>query len=65
MKNVIDISDHTLVHEDVKSILHGFPSNSHPMGVLSSTVAVLAYLSPTGSIMKSYKLLINILNHIQ
>ena len=34
-----DISQHTLVHEDVKSILDGFPSNSHPMGVLSSLTA--------------------------
>ena len=32
------ITKHTLVHEDVKSILDGFPSNSHPMGVLSSLV---------------------------
>src|SRR5882672_12016615 len=28
-----DISTHTLVHEDVKKILDGFPSSSHPMGV--------------------------------
>ena len=27
------ITKHTLVHEDVKSILDGFPSKSHPMGV--------------------------------
>src|SRR5258706_1803865 len=31
-----DISTHTLVHEDVKKILDGFPSSSHPMGVLAS-----------------------------
>ncbi len=31
-----DIRTHTLVHEDVKKILDGFPSTSHPMGVLSS-----------------------------
>ena len=29
-----DISAHTLVHEDVKSILDGYPSKAHPMGVL-------------------------------
>jgi citrate synthase len=31
-----DIKHHTLVHEDVKKILDGFPSSSHPMGVLAS-----------------------------
>jgi citrate synthase len=31
-----DIKTHTLVHEDIKKILDGFPSTSHPMGVLAS-----------------------------
>ncbi|GAB1445107.1 MAG: citrate synthase [Cyclobacteriaceae bacterium] len=31
-----DIKIHTLVHEDVKKILDGFPSTAHPMGVLAS-----------------------------
>lgn len=31
-----DIKKHTMVHEDIKKILDGFPSTSHPMGVLSS-----------------------------
>lgn len=31
-----DIKKHTLVHEDVKKILDGFPSTAHPMGVLAS-----------------------------
>lgn len=31
-----DIKTHTLVHEDVKKILDGFPSTAHPMGVLAS-----------------------------
>lgn len=31
-----DIKTHTLVHEDTKKILDGFPSTSHPMGVLAS-----------------------------
>ncbi|MBX2963275.1 MAG: citrate synthase [Cyclobacteriaceae bacterium] len=31
-----DITNRTLVHEDIKKILDGFPSTSHPMGVLSS-----------------------------
>ena len=40
------ITKHTLVHEDVKSILEGFPSNSHPMGVLSSLVSSLTAFYP-------------------
>jgi citrate synthase len=32
------ITRHTLVNEDIKKILDGFPSSSHPMGVLSSMV---------------------------
>jgi len=31
-----DIKNHTMVHEDIKKILDGFPSSAHPMGVLSS-----------------------------
>ena len=31
-----DITRRTLVHEDIRKILDGFPSTSHPMGVLSS-----------------------------
>ncbi len=31
-----DIKNHTMVHEDIKKILDGFPSSSHPMGVLAS-----------------------------
>ena len=31
-----DIRKHTLVHEDIKKILDGFPSTAHPMGVLAS-----------------------------
>ena len=41
-----DITSHTLVHEDVKSILDGFPSMSHPMGVLSSLVSSLTAFYP-------------------
>ena len=32
------IKDEWLVHEDVKTILTGFPADAHPMGVLSSLV---------------------------
>jgi len=41
-----DITQHTLVHEDVKSILDGFPSKAHPMGVLSSLVCSLTAFYP-------------------
>lgn len=40
------ITHHTLVHEDVKAILDGFPSKSHPMGVLSSLVSSLSAFYP-------------------
>ncbi|MCB0495600.1 MAG: citrate synthase [Cyclobacteriaceae bacterium] len=41
-----DISYHTLVHEDIKKILDGFPSSAHPMGVLSSLVTSLTAFYP-------------------
>jgi citrate synthase len=41
-----DITIHTLVHEDIKKILDGFPSNSHPMGVLSSLICSLTAFYP-------------------
>src|SRR6185369_9687210 len=31
-----DIKNHTMVHEDTRKILDGFPSSSHPMGILAS-----------------------------
>jgi citrate synthase len=41
-----DITVHTLVHEDIKKILDGFPSSAHPMGVLSSLVCSLTAFYP-------------------
>lgn len=41
-----EITHHTLVHEDIKKILEGFPSNAHPMGVLSSLVCSLTAFYP-------------------
>jgi len=41
-----EITQHTLVHEDVKAILEGFPSKAHPMGVLSSLVSSLTAFYP-------------------
>ncbi len=47
MKNFKEsIIHHTLVHEDIKKILDGFPSNSHPMGVVSSLVCSLTAFYP-------------------
>lgn len=40
------IFEHTLVHEDIKKILDGFPANAHPMGVLSSLVCSLTAFYP-------------------
>lgn len=41
-----EITMHTLVHEDIKKILDGFPSNAHPMGVLSSLICSLSAFYP-------------------
>lgn len=41
-----DITKHTLVHEDNKKILDGFPSTSHPMGVLASLFCSLTAFYP-------------------
>ena len=42
----LEITRHTLVHEDVKAILEGFPSKAHPMGVISSLVSSLTAFYP-------------------
>lgn len=43
---ITDIQRHTLVHEDMRNILEGFPSFAHPMGVLSSLVSALTAFQP-------------------
>jgi citrate synthase len=43
---VKDITMHTMVHEEVKNILDGFPSKAHPMGVLSSLIGALTAFYP-------------------
>ncbi len=43
---VEDIKEHQLLHEDKKKILDGFPSNAHPMGVLSSLATSLTAYFP-------------------
>jgi len=42
----LEITRHTLVHEDVKAILDGFPSKAHPMGVITSLVSSLTAFYP-------------------
>lgn len=41
-----DVTQHTLVHEDMRKILDGFPSSAHPMGVLSALVCSLTAFYP-------------------
>jgi citrate synthase len=40
------IKEHQLLHEDKRKILDGFPSNAHPMGVLSSLATSLTAYFP-------------------
>ena len=40
------IKKHQIVHEDMKTIIKGFPSSAHPMGVLSSLVTALTAFFP-------------------
>jgi len=40
------ITQHTLIHEDIRKILDGFPSSAHPMGILSSLVCSLTAFYP-------------------
>ena len=37
---------HTLIHEDMKKFFDGFPSKSHPMGLLSALVGALSAFYP-------------------
>ncbi|MCB9426200.1 MAG: citrate synthase [Flavobacteriales bacterium] len=41
-----DIRKHSLVDEEVKDILHGFPRSAHPMGILSSLTSALTAFYP-------------------
>ncbi|SCE22423.1 citrate synthase [Streptomyces sp. SolWspMP-sol7th] len=37
-----DVTQHTLLHEDVKRFFDGFPRDAHPMAMLSSVVSALS-----------------------
>jgi citrate synthase len=41
-----EITQHTLLHENIKKVLEGFHYDAHPMAVLASTVAALSTLYP-------------------
>lgn len=40
------ITHHTLIHEDMKRFYEAFPSNAHPMGILSSMISSLSTFYP-------------------
>ncbi|MCY2688366.1 citrate synthase [Salinimicrobium sp. TH3] len=41
-----DILDQSIVNEDMKTVLKGFPQTAHPMGVLSSLTSALTAFNP-------------------
>ena len=41
-----DIRKHTLVNEEMKSILDGFPKTAHPMGILAALTSALTSFNP-------------------
>jgi citrate synthase len=41
-KWVNDVTEHLMIHENVKKFMEGFHYNAHPMGMLVSTVAALS-----------------------
>lgn len=45
-KFVADINQYTLVNEEMKNILDGFPKSAHPMGILSSLTSALTAFNP-------------------
>ncbi|MGO4821885.1 MULTISPECIES: citrate synthase [unclassified Flavobacterium] len=42
----IDIRKHTLVNEEMKNIIDGFPRTAHPMGVLAALTSALTAFNP-------------------
>ncbi len=41
-----DIKSHSMVNEEMKDIVEGFPKSSHPMGMLSSLTSALTAFNP-------------------
>lgn len=50
-----DIRKYTLVHEEMKNIIDGFPKTAHPMGVLSSLTSALTAFNPKSVDVKNEK----------
>ena len=50
-KNELDtftsgVTNHTLIHEDMKKFFEGYPQRAHPMGVLASMIGALSSFYP-------------------
>jgi len=43
---LVDITHHTIIHENIKKFIDGFHHDAHPMGVFVSTVAALSTFYP-------------------
>ncbi|MDX1584213.1 MAG: citrate synthase [Thermoanaerobaculia bacterium] len=43
---VLDVTHHTMIHENIKKFMDGFRYDAHPMGMLISTVAALSTFYP-------------------
>ena len=60
-----DILDQSIVNEDMKTVLNGFPETAHPMGVLSSLTSALTAFNPKSVNIESeedmYKAIVKIL----
>lgn len=60
-----DIRDQSIIAEDMKKILDGFPQSAHPMGVLSSLTNALVAFNPSSVVVSSeeamYKAIVKIL----
>jgi citrate synthase len=60
-----DIKEHSIVADDMKKILDGFPQSAHPMGILSSLTSALIAFNPTsvdvGSEEEMYKAIVKIM----
>ena len=45
---VSNITNHTMIHENIKKFMDGFHHDAHPMGILMGTVAALSTFYPLG-----------------
>src|SRR5450631_1048286 len=43
----MEVTRHTMIHENLKKFMEGFHYDAHPMGILMSTVAALSTFYPT------------------